>query len=339
MNARIATMPLLLVPMLTFADNRPVGRSFATRSEVLARNGIAATSQPLATQAALEILRQGGSAVDGAIAANAVLGLVEPASCGLGGDLFAIVWDSGTKKLHGLNASGRSPSGLSLDELRKRGLKTIPSDGALPVSAPGCVDGWFELHGKFGRLGMEKVLAPAISYAKDGFPVTEVIADEWANSAGRVAEQPGFKAVFMPEGRAPRAGEVFRNPHLAATLEKIAAGGRDAFYKGGIAEAIAGFMRAHGGFLAEADLAAHESEWVEPVSTNYRGYDIWELPPNTQGIAALQMLNMLEGCDLKAMGFGSAPTFITFSRQKNWRSPTAQNSMPIRLFANCRSRN
>jgi len=316
MNARIATMPLLLVPMLTFADNRPVGRSFATRSEVLARNGIAATSQPLATQAALEILRQGGSAVDGAIAANAVVGLVEPASCGLGGDLFAIVWDAGTKKLHGLNASGRSPSGLSLDELRKRGLKTIPSDGALPVSVPGCVDGWFELHGRFGRLGMEKVLAPAISYAKDGFPVTEVIADEWANSAGRVAEQPGFKAVFMPEGRAPRAGEVFRNPHLAATLEKIAAGGRDAFYKGGIAEAIAGFMRAHGGFLAEADLAAHKSEWVEPVSTNYRGYDIWELPPNTQGIAVLQMLNILEGCDVKGMGFGSAAYIHHFLEAK-----------------------
>jgi gamma-glutamyltranspeptidase/glutathione hydrolase len=303
-----ALLSVILMPFLTLAENRPVGRSFVTRSEVLAQHGMACTSQPLATQAALDILKQGGSAVDAAIAANAVLGLVEPMSCGVGGDLFAIVWDTASGKLHGLNASGRSPRTLTLAMLRTNeveGKRKIPERGPLSVSVPGCVDGWFELHGKFGKLPMKDVLAPAIRYAREGFPVSEVIANDWANATTNVTSQPGFDAVYLPDGRVPVKGEVFRNPGLAVTMERIASGGREGFYKGETARAIETFLKAHGGFLAASDLAEHKSEWVEPVSANYRGYDVWELPPNTQGIAALQMLNILEGFDLKRYGFGS----------------------------------
>lgn len=299
-----------LTPSLLLADNRPVGRSFVTRSEVLAQHGMACTSQPLATQAAVSLLQQGGSAVDAALAANAVLGVVEPMSCGIGGDLFAIVWDAASAKLYGLNASGRSPRALTLAMLRTnevdgKKIEKIPERGVLGVSVPGCVDGWFELHGKFGRLPMRDVLAPAIRYAREGFPVSEVIANDWANAAANVTNQPGFAAVYLPGGRVPAKGEIFRNPDLAATLESIAANGREAFYQGNIGQAIDAFVRRHGGFLAARDLMEHKSEWVEPVSANYRGYDVWELPPNTQGIAALQMLNILEGFDLKRYGFGS----------------------------------
>jgi gamma-glutamyltranspeptidase/glutathione hydrolase len=269
---------------------------------------MAATSQPLATLAAVEILKAGGNAVDAAIAANAVLGVVEPTGNGIGGDLFAIVWDAKTQKLYGLNASGRSPRGLALEEFQKRGLTAIPSFGPLAVSVPGCVDGWAELHDRFGKLPFEQVLAPAIRTAREGFAVTEVIATLWQNGIADRREQPGFAATFMVEGgaRAPRHGETFRNPALAATLEQIARGGRDAFYKGAIARSIDAFMQEHGGFLRYDDLAAHRSEWVEPVSVNYRGYDVWELPPNGQGIAALQMLQILSGFDLRSAGFGSA---------------------------------
>ncbi len=303
-----ALLWLALIPWFTFADNRPIGRSFATRSEVLAQHGMACTSQPLATQAALDILKAGGSAADAAIAANAVLGLVEPMSCGVGGDLFAIVWDTASGKLHGLNGSGRSPRALTLAMLKTnilegKPIEKIPERGPLSVSVPGCVDGWFELHGKFGKLPMKAVLAPAIRYAREGFPVSEVIANDWAGSPA--TNQPGFGAVYLPGGRAPIKGEVFRNPGLAATMERIA-NGRDGFYKGETARAIESFLKAHGGFLAASDLAEHKSEWVTPVSANYRGYDVWELPPNTQGIAALQILNILEGFDLKHYGFGSA---------------------------------
>lgn len=295
----------IFVPYCAFANNRPLGRSFTTRSEILARHGMAATSQPLATQAALDILKQGGTAVDAAIAANAVLGVVEPHNCGMGGDLFAIVWDARSAKLHGLNASGRSPYSLTLDHFKELKLDKIPLRGPLAISVPGCVDGWFELHKKFGKLPMKVVLAPAIEYARAGFPVTEVIAEDWGSSAKTLTNQPGFKETFMPNGRSPAKGEVFRNPQMARTLEKIAGGGRDYFYKGEIASAIASFMKEHQGFLTEKDFADHKSEWVEPVSTNYRGYDVWELPPNTQGIAALETLNVLEGYDLKGLGFGS----------------------------------
>ena len=267
---------------------------------------MAATSQPLATETALRVLEKGGVAVDAAIAANAVLGLVEPTGCGVGGDLFAIVWDQGTRKLNGLNGSGRSPRGLSLSRFRELGLEKIPSFGPLSLSVPGAVDGWFELHGRFGRLPMKEILAPAIAYALEGFPVTEIIAEAWAANARGLGGFPGFSETFLVDGRPPRKGEVFRNADLAATLRKIAEGGRDGFYEGEIAERIESFVAGAGGYLSRRDLAEHRSEWVEPVSASYRGIDVWELPPNGQGIAALQILNLLEGFDLRAMGFGSA---------------------------------
>jgi len=299
---------------------RPSGSLVATRSEVIATQGMAATSHPLVSQVALDVLKRGGTAVDAAIAANATMGLMEPTGNGMGGDLFAIVWDAKTQKLYGLNASGRSPKSLSLKtlraELKKLNSPTIPPTGPLPVSVPGAVDGWFELHGKFGKLPMKDLLAPAISYARNGFPVTEVIAEGWVRNARALAKYPGFAETYMPNGRAPAKGEVFRNPLLANTLSAIADGGRDAFYKGDIARRIEDYMRANGGYLTAADMAAHRSEWVEPVSTNYRGYDVWELPPNTQGVAALQMLNILEAYDLKSMGFGSADYLHAFIEAK-----------------------
>ncbi len=301
--------------------DRITGKPFATRSEVIARNGMAATSQPLATQVALDVLKRGGNAVDAAIAANALLGLVEPTGNGIGGDLFAIVWDAEGKKLHGLNASGRSPRSLTLEKLRELCPDgKIPAYGPLPVSVPGCVDGWFELHGRFGKLPMEEVLAPAIRYAREGFPLTELIAFYWDLSVPRLSKWPGFSEQFtIDDGsgeRAPRTGEIFCNPNLAETLETIAKEGRDAFYEGEIARTIAAYMEKHGGFLTYEDMASHTSEWVEPVSTNYRGYDVWELPPNGQGIAALQMLNVLEAYDLKSMGLFSAEYVHLFVEAK-----------------------
>jgi gamma-glutamyltranspeptidase/glutathione hydrolase len=299
---------VVLVGVADMADgfDRQGDDPFASRSEVIAPHGMAATSQPLATQIALDILKAGGSAVDAAIAANAALGLMEPTGCGIGGDLFAIVWDGTAKRLHGLNASGRSPRALSLEYFREQGLERIPERGPLPVSVPGAVDGWFELHARFGRLPMEELLAPAIAYARNGFPVTEVIAWHWARNAKILQGYPGFAEVFMPAGKAPAKGEVFRNPRLADTYRKIAEGGRDAFYRGEIAATIERYLSENGGFLSAADLADHKSEWVEPLSSGYRGYEVWELPPNGQGIAALQMLNILEDYDIAAMRFGSA---------------------------------
>lgn len=287
-------------------QDRLTGQTFATRSEVLAQNGMAATSQPLATQVALDILKKGGSAMDAAIAANAVLGLVEPASCGIGGDIFAIVWDAKTEKLYGFNGSGRSPKSLDRDYFVERNMDYIPFTGPLPVSVPGCVDGWFEMHKKFGKLDMKDILTPAIEYARNGFPVSEVIAYEMSTSTARRQNLPGFAETYMPGGSAPRKGQVFKNPDLGNTYEKIANGGRDAFYKGDIAKTIDQYMKKHGGMLRYEDMASHTSNWVEPISTNYRGYDVWELPPNGQGTAALQMLNILEPYDIRSMGFGSA---------------------------------
>ncbi len=302
----IALVVLLQAADFARAGDRITGQPFATRSEVIARHGMAATSQPLATQVALRILQQGGSAVDAAIAANATLGLMEPTGNGIGGDLFAIVWDNESGRLYGLNASGRSPQGLTLAMLREQGLRKIPSHGPLPVSVPGCVDGWFELHGRFGRLPMKDVLAPAVQYCREGFPVSELIVYYWQRSEG-LARYPGFAETFLPGGRAPRAGEIFRNPMLGDTLETIGAEGRDAFYRGRLADVMDAFSQANGCYLRKADLAAHTSTWVEPVGTNYRGYDVWELPPNGQGIAALQMLNVLERHDLRALGHNSSP--------------------------------
>jgi len=279
--------------MYILSGDRLSGKKFATRSEVIARNGMVATSQPLATQTALDILKSGGSAVDAAIAANAVLGLMEPTGCGIGGDLFVIIWDSKSKQLYGLNASGRSPASLSLEYFQKNNLKSIPPYGPLPVTVPGCVDGWFEMHNRFGRLKMSRLLAPAIRYAREGFPVSEVIAYAWQLNIPERLPYPGFKEIFTINGRAPEKGDIFTNKHLAHTYELIATNGRDYFYKGDIARVIDKYMRENGGFLSYDDLAAHKSEWIDPVSTNYRGYDIWELPPNGQGIAALQILNIL----------------------------------------------
>jgi gamma-glutamyltranspeptidase/glutathione hydrolase len=300
----------------THAADRVTGKPFATRSEVYAPQAMAATSHPLATQIALQTMREGGSAMDAAIAANAALGLMEPTGNGIGGDLFAIVWDPKTKQLYGYNGSGRSPKALTLEAFERRGLKDIPPHGPLPVTVPGTVDAWFALHAKFGRRTMAQNLAPTIAYARDGHPVHEVIAYYWGRSVPVLSKWPGFKEQFTLDGRAPRRGETWRNPNLANTLEKIARGGRDAFYTGEIARTIDAYFKANDGFLRYEDLAAHRGEWVDPVSTNYRGYDVWELPPNGQGIAALQILNLLEPYDLKAYGFGSPEHIHLFVEAK-----------------------
>lgn len=307
---------LLTVGWILPAQDRVTGLPFATRSEVIAPHGMAATSHPLATQVAVDILQAGGNAIDAAIAANAALGLMEPTGCGVGGDLFAIVWDAENDTLLGLNASGRSPKSLTLDYFKENGYEKIPAYGPLPVSVPGCVDGWFTLHEKLGQLPMSDILAPAIRYAEDGFPVTELIAYYLNLSARFFQDQPNFANVWMPQGKAPQKGELFRNPALANTYRTLANEGKNAFYKGKIARTIADFMEEQGGFLSYDDLASHSSEWVQPVSTNYRGYDVWELPPNGQGIAALQILNILETFDIAAMGFGSADYIHTFVEAK-----------------------
>lgn len=296
--------------------DRVAGRAHASRSEVIAPHGMAATSHPLATQVALDILKAGGTAVDAAIAANAALGLMEPTGNGIGGDLFAIVWDAEKKELVGLNASGRSPKAMTLEYFQQNGIETIPPFGPLPVSVPGAVDGWFQLHGRYGRLDMKEILAPVIAYARDGFPVSEVIAHYFQSNKARIGHYPGFAETYMPDGDVPKKGEMFRNPRLANTLEAIAEKGRDEFYKGDIARRIDAYMAEQGGLLNYDDLAAHESEWVTPVSTNYRGWDVYELPPNGQGIAALQILNVLEAYDLASMGFGSAEYIHTFVEAK-----------------------
>ncbi|MEP1552541.1 MAG: gamma-glutamyltransferase [Paraglaciecola sp.] len=312
----VTSFVFLSVVFPTWSYDRVTGESFASRSEVIAANGMVATSQPLATQVALDILKQGGNAIDAAIAANAMLGLVEPTGSGIGGDLFAIVWDAKTMKLYGLNASGRSPKSLTLEHFQLQGLDTIPAYGPLPVSVPGAVDGWFELHQKFGSLPMTAILSPSIEYAKNGFPVSELIAHYMQLSVPKLAKFPGFKETYMPNGKAPIKGQIFTNKDLAVTYEKIATGGRDAFYKGDIAQSIAAYMEKQGGFLSYEDLASHTSEWVEPVSANYKGYDVWELPPNGQGIAALQILNILDNYDIQDMGYGSEQYIHTFVEAK-----------------------
>ncbi|WP_282160043.1 gamma-glutamyltransferase [Ulvibacterium marinum] len=316
----LSVFTLLTIFNINYAQDRVTGQPFATRSEVLAQNGMVATSHPLATQIGLDILKKGGNAIDAAIAANAALGLMEPTGCGVGGDLFAIVWDGKTQKLYGLNASGRSPKNLTLDYFEKEGLEKIPALGPLPVSVPGAVDGWFELHGKFGSKPMTELLAPAIDYAEKGFPLTELIAFYMQRSIPYYESQgfPNIEDTYMAQngGRLPNEGEIYKNPYLANTYRKIAEGGRDAFYKGEMAKTIANFIQEQGGFLSKKDLASHKSEWVEPVSVNYRGYDVWELPPNGQGIAALQMLQILEGYDFSNIEFGSTEHLHLFTEAK-----------------------
>jgi gamma-glutamyltranspeptidase/glutathione hydrolase len=316
MKVIISFLFVLLIPGIACSQDRITGHDFTTRSEVIARNGMAATSQPLATQVALDILKKGGNAIDAAIAANAVLGLVEPTGAGIGGDLFALIWSADKGKLYGLNASGRSPRSLKLEYFKENNYEFIPSYGPLPVSVPGCVDGWYEMHDMFGRLPMKDVLQPAINYSREGFPVTEVIAFYLDKGTQRLKEYPNIKEVYMPGGNSPAKGEIFRNPMLANTLEKIVKGGRNEFYRGSIAKDIAAFMKKQNGFLTYDDLARHHSEWVEPINTTYRGYEIWELPPNGQGIAALQMLNILEGYDIEEMGFGTAEYIHFFTEAK-----------------------
>jgi gamma-glutamyltranspeptidase/glutathione hydrolase len=308
----ISTLVLLapalavLVPDFASAFDRPVGRMLASRSEVIATSGMVCAAQPLAVQIGVDILKAGGNAVDAAIAVNAALGLMEPVSCGVGGDLFAIVWDAKSQKLYGLNASGRSPYLLTIDEVKNRGFSSMPYTGVLAETVPGCVDGWFELHRRFGRLPMETLLAPAIAYAEAGFPVTEVIAHYWAVGGERLKDEPNFAATYLPGGHAPVPGDIFKNPDLARTYRILAEKGRDAFYRGEIARTIDAFSTRIGGYLRLKDFEDHASTWVEPVSTSYRGYDVWELPPNSQGIAVLEMLNILEAYDLRGLGFGSA---------------------------------
>ncbi len=299
---------LLISPLQAY--DRITGKDFASRSEVIATDAMAATSHPLATQIALDIMKQGGNAIDAAIAANAALGLMEPTGNGIGGDLYAIIWDAKTSTLHGLNASGRSPLGLSYDtlkaELDKLGRHDLPPHGMLPISVPGTVDGWFEMHQKFGKLPMPTILQPTIEYAEKGFPVTELIAYYWNRSVPILSPQPGdFKGAFTLNGKAPAKGEIFKNPALANTLKAIAKDGRDAFYRGELTRKIDSFMQQNGGYLRFADFANHRSDWVEPVSADYKGYTLWELPPNGQGIAALQMLQIIKNFDLAAMGFNS----------------------------------
>jgi gamma-glutamyltranspeptidase/glutathione hydrolase len=294
-----------LITFAAQAGDRITGKPFATRSEVLATHGMVATSVPLATQIGLDVLKKGGTAVDAAIAANAALGLMEPVSNGVGGDLFAIVWDAKTNKLYGYNGSGHSPKSLSLQYFVDHDIKEIPAHGPLPVNVPGAVDGWFALHDRFGKLPMKENLAGAIRYAREGFPVTELIARYWQLSVPLLSKFPGFVEQMTIDGRAPGKGEIWKNANLANTLQAIADGGRDAFYKGKIAHVIGDYFNANGGFLSYEDMAAHKGEWVEPISTNYRGVEVWELPPNGQGLAALEILNVLEGYDLKKYGFGS----------------------------------
>lgn len=299
---------MVITPLAAY--DRITGRDFASRSEVIATDAMAATSHPLATQVALDIMKQGGNAIDAAIAANAALGLMEPTGNGIGGDLYAIIWDAKTGTLHGLNASGRSPLGLDFAtlqaELTKLNRPDLPPHGMLPISVPGAVDGWFEMHNKFGNLPMARLLQPAINYAEKGFPVTELIAYYWDRSVPVLSKQPGdFSGTFTLNGKAPAKGEIFKNPALANTLKAIAKDGRDAFYRGELTRKIDQFMQQNGGYLRFADFANHRSDWVEPVSVDYKGYTLWELPPNGQGIAALQMLQILKNFDLAALGFNT----------------------------------
>ena len=288
------------------AGDRPAGNPRSTRSVVMARNGAIATSQPLATAAGLRVLQSGGNAIDAAITAAAVLSVVEPTMNGVGGDLFAIVYSAKDKKVHGLNASGRAPAAATLEEFKRRGLQRIPVRGELSVSVPGVVDGWHELLSKHGTRTMAQALEPAIKYARDGYAVSEIISEQWTSVEALLAKDPNAAAAFLINGKAPAPGDVVRNPALAASLELIAKDGRDVFYKGALAKAIADDMQRRKGLLTAKDLADHRSDWVEPLSTTYRGYQMLELPPNTQGIAALEMLNILEGFDLKSLGHNSA---------------------------------
>ena len=316
MNKALGFILLLTMTTSGYGYDRITGEKFASRSEVIGQNGMVATSHPLATQIGLDILKQGGTAVDAAIAANIALGLMEPTGNGIGGDLFAIVWDAKTKKLHGLNASGPAPKNISIDYFKQQGLTKIPSYGPLPVTVPGAVDGWVKLHERFGKLKFASLFEPTIEYAIKGFPITETIAYYLDRSQKRFENYPNFNEVWVKNGKMPQKGEIFKNPQLASTLKTIAENGREGFYEGPIAQTMVEFIQSQGGFLSYDDLAGFHSEWTPPVSSNYRGYDVWELPPNGQGIAALQILNILENYDLKTMGLYSSEYIHLFTEVK-----------------------
>ena len=299
-----------------FAYDRITGLPFATRSEVIGQNGMAATSHPHATQTAIDVLKSGGNAIDAAIAANAVLGLVEPTGCGIGGDLFAIVWDEKTNQLYGLNSSGPASKKMSINYVKQQGFEKIPAYGALPVTVPGAVAGWSALHDKFGKLPFENLFNNAIDYANNGFPVTELIAYYLERSSSVFKDYENFSSVWMPSGTTPKKGEIFKNPLLAKTYQAIAKTNGQSFYEGSTAADIIKILNENGNPMSLSDLRNFSPEWVEPVSTNYRGYDVWELPPNGQGIAALQILNILENYDIRKLGFDSAEYIHLFVEAK-----------------------
>lgn len=313
MLPRVFPSLTLTVAMMTLASaaagfDRAGDRPHQSRSVVIARHGIVATSHPLASQTGLAVLQAGGNAADAAIAASAMQGVVEPMSCGIGGDLFAIYWDAKTQRLYGLNASGRSPYALTREVFAAQQLTQIPTHGPLSWSVPGCVSGWHELRSRFGTRPLADLLAPAIATADEGCPVPEVIAGYWKAGEKSLREWPDSARTFLIDGqRSPHVGEMMKNPQLAASYRLLAERGVEAFYRGPIAEQIVAFSNRHGGHFALRDFAEHTSDWIEPVSTNYRGYDVWELPPNGQGIAALEMLNILERYDVKALGHNRAP--------------------------------
>ena len=307
---------LIILSLNVTGYDRITGLEFASRSEVIATNGMAATSHPLATQTAISILKNGGNAIDAAIAANAVLGLVEPTGCGIGGDLFAIIWSADEKKLFGLNSSGPAPKNISINKLKQKGLEKIPPYGPLPVTVPGAVAGWVSIHKKFGLLEFNKLFNDAINYAENGFPVTELVSYYLERSSEIFAAYPNFKDVWMPNGKTPKKGEIFINKNLAEKYKEIANTYGKSFYSGKIAENIVNTVNAQGGFFSMSDLNSFEPEWINPVSTNYRGYDVWELPPNGQGIAALQILNILERFDIESMGFGTSDYIHLFTEAK-----------------------
>ena len=307
---------LIILSLNVTGYDRITGLEFASRSEVIATNGMAATSHPLATQTAISILKNGGNAIDAAIAANAVLGLVEPTGCGIGGDLFAIIWSADEKKLFGLNSSGPAPKNISINKLKQKGLEKIPPYGPLPVTVPGAVAGWVSIHKKFGLLEFNKLFNDAINYAENGFPVTELVSYYLERSSEIFAAYPNFKDVWMPNGKTPKKGEIFINKNLAENYKEIANTYGKSFYSGKIAENIVNTVNAQCGFFSMSDLNSFEPEWINPVSTNYRGYDVWELPPNGQGIAALQILNILERFDIESMGFGTSDYIHLFTEAK-----------------------
>ena len=315
-------MKLLTLTIFLFLSNnivsydRILGKDFATRSEVIATNGMAATSHPLATQTAIDVLKDGGNAIDAAIAANAVLGLVEPTGCGIGGDLFAIVWIEDDKKLYGLNSSGPAAKDMTIKKLKAMDIDKIPPFGPLPVTVPGAVAGWTALHKRFGKKSFDELFTNAIYYADNGFPITEVVGYYLQLSSVRYKDYPNFKDVWMPNGDALKKGDIFVNKGLANTYKEIAKSYGESFYKGEIAKIISKFIIEQGGFLSEDDLKNYQPEWITPVSSNYRGFDVWELPPNGQGIAALQILNILEQYDISSMGHNSAEYIHIFTEAK-----------------------